>query len=72
MPMTGIHGTNLIDCFKVPVKIRSAYEISDTIKLIASSYEDLVVVAAVYIVIELSTRYPHFLCIRLKKMTLNT
>ena len=68
MSVTGIHGTNSIDCLKVPVKIRPADEISDTVKIIASSYKDLVVGSSLYIVIELSKRYPHLSCIRLKKI----
>ena len=66
MSVTGIHGTNSIDCLKVPVKIGPADEISDTVKIIASSYKDLVVGSSVYNVIELSKRYPHLSCIRLK------
>ena len=70
MSMTGIHGTKSIDCLKVPVKVGPADEVSDTIKIIASSYKDLVVGTSVYNVIELSKRYPHLLCIRLKKIDL--
>ena len=68
MSVTGVHGTNSIDCLKVPVKIGPANEVSDTIKIIASSYKDLVVGTWVYNVIELSKRYPHLSCIRLKKI----
>ena len=70
MSVTGIHGTNSIDCLKVPVKIRPAEIVSDTIKIIASSYKDLVVGTSVYNVIELSKRYLHLSCIRLKKIYL--
>ncbi|XP_075255351.1 uncharacterized protein LOC142348070 [Convolutriloba macropyga] len=54
MSVTGVHGTNSIDCLKVPVKIGPANEVSDTIKIIASSYKDLVVGTWVYNVIELT------------------
>ena len=68
--MAGIQGTNSIDCLKVPVKIGLADEISDTVKIIASSYKDLVVATSVYNLIELSKRYPHLSCIRQKKIDL--
>ena len=70
MSVTGIHGTNSIDCLKVPVKIGPADEISDTVEIIASIYKDLVVGSSVHNVIELSKRYPHLSCIRLKKVDL--
>ena len=70
MLVTGIHGTNSIDCLKVPVKIGPANEVSGTIKIIASSYKDLVVGTSIYNVIELSKHYPHLLCIRLQKIDL--
>ena len=70
MSVTGIHGTNSIDCLKVPVKIGPAEEISDKVKIIASSYKDLVVGTSVYNVIELSKRYPHLSYISLKKIDL--
>ena len=69
MSVTVIHGTNSIDCLKVPVKIGPADEISDTLKVIASSYKDLVVGSSFFNIIELSKRYPHLLYIRLKKLT---
>ena len=71
MSVTGIHGTNSIDCLKVPVKIGPADEVGYTIKVIASSYKDLVVGTSVYNVIELIKRYLHLLCIRMKKIDLN-
>ena len=43
MSVTGIHGKNSINCLIVPVKIGPADEISDTVKIIASSYKDPVV-----------------------------
>ena len=67
MSVTGIHGTNSINCLKVPVKIGPADGISDTVKIIASSYKDLVVGPSVYNVIELNKRYPNLSCIRLRK-----
>ena len=70
MSVTGIHGTNSIDCLKVPVKIGPTDEISDTVKIIASSYKDLVVGSSVYDLIELSKRYLPLSCIRLKKIDL--
>ena len=73
MSVTGIHGKNSIDCLKVPVKIGPVDEISDTVEIIASSYnsyKDLVVGSSVYNVIELSKRYPYLSCIRLKKIDL--
>ena len=70
MSVTGIHRTNTIDCLKVPVKIGPADEISDTVKIKASSYKDLVVGTSVYNVTELSKGYPHLSCIRLKKTDL--
>ena len=69
---TGIHGTNSINCLKVPVKIGPADEISDTAKIIASNYRDLVVGTSIYNVIKLSKRYPHLSLIRLKKLTRKT
>ena len=70
MSVNGFHGTNSMDCLKVPVKIGLADEISDTVKIISSSYQDLVVGSSVYNVIELSKRYPHLSCIKLKKIDL--
>ena len=61
--VTGIHGTNSTDCWKVPVKIGPADEISDTVKIIDSSYKDIVFGTSVYNVIELSERYFHLSCI---------
>ena len=61
--VTGIHGSNSTDCWKVPVKIGPADEISDTVEIKASSYKDLVVGTSVYNVIELSERYFHLSCI---------
>ena len=70
MSRTGIHGTNSIDCLKVPVKIGPADEISDTVKIRASRYGHLVVETFVYHVIELSKRYPPLSGKKLKKIDL--
>ena len=72
MSVNGIHGTISIDTLKVPVKIGPAGEISGTVKLITSSYNNLAFGTSVNSVIELSKRYPHLSCIRLKKFDLKS
>ena len=70
MSVTGIHCTNSRDCWKLPVKIGLADEISNAVKILASSYTDLLVDTSVYNVIVQCKGYLYLSYIRIKNKDL--